>query len=156
MSSWAGSRKTGRGDCPLRQPVQPGTHFNVAGLLLEIIGDDMKEENQDQTNESFSRLSTGAALRFLWNKSAFTLTENELKSLSNMSDEVDLEFSNLVKNIEGVGNLIMNDKESGCFQDTNSVSALLLSLANQIDSLQNFAWVTNDARGMLDYKASKQ
>ena len=116
----------------------------------------MSADNQDQINQEFPRLSLGEAIRHLWNKTAFELKENELKSLSSLNEDVDNEFSNLVKTIEGVGCLLMNDKESGDFQDAKSVSALLLSLSNQVDLLHNLAWISRDAQGMLDYKADKK
>jgi hypothetical protein len=110
----------------------------------------MNTSNQEQA-PSFGNCSAANALQALWNKSSDKLTIAELEWFSGLSDHAASEAQIISENLEGVACLV-NDDNSGFFQDKQNVFNLLSNASSQIKILGELVSISSAA----DFKLKNQ
>lgn len=87
----------------------------------------------------------------LLEKAIDKLTNQELEWLSGFSTAAKMELANVEDILEDVGCLIINDENAGNFQSKESVSMLLFSFSNQLNSINAMLHIAEKAREALKY-----
>lgn len=95
-------------------------------------------------------------LHELWERTASRLSESELEWFARASEHASHIVGNLRHVVEGIGCLVANDgslqnigDKSGNFQSADSVSSLLFSIENQLDSVQGLMNIGSSASNRL-------
>lgn len=106
-----------------------------------------------ETNPSIGIPTTSNALRYLWEKSADRLSNDELKWFADLNDKAGDEADELSRIVMGIGCLIGSDKSAGNFQSAASVAGLMFNLSHQLDTIAGLAQISTQAQERLDYPA---
>lgn len=95
---------------------------------------------------------TSNMLHELWERASPSLSDSELEWFAGASEHAGNIVGNLRHVVEGIGCLVANDGSgqdiscrAGNFQSANSVSSLLFSIENQLDSLQGLINIGDSA-----------
>ena len=89
----------------------------------------------------------------LLEKAEPNLTIEQLNWLANGANEIAfIELDNLHHVVESTACLVATDKEAGNFTDNDSVSILLHSIANQLDTIRALAETAKDAETYCQLK----
>jgi hypothetical protein len=92
---------------------------------------------------------TSNAFINLWDRAAPHLTEQELKWYSCLSENAELEAQQLASITESIGFMIADD-ETGSFDSSESVSDLLYSISNRLDTIHGLLHIASSAKDKLD------
>jgi len=92
--------------------------------------------------------SPSSLIRLLWSKKA-PLARHELEWVGSLGETAAIELSQVADTVEGIGNLIINDEDSGALQSKDAVARLLYSISNQISVLSEIVYITGDANALL-------
>ncbi|MCB6182973.1 hypothetical protein LIN78_05350 [Leeia sp. TBRC 13508] len=89
-------------------------------------------------------------MNMLWDKSKSSLSYEETKWFSNAVYEAERLFANQMSTIEGLACLVADDHNTGSFQDKQSVSSLLFSIAQTMEAGKTLLDVSLAAQFQLD------
>ena len=78
---------------------------------------------------------TSNVLWQLWERTADSLSKSELEYFARATEHAHTEARNLRDVVMGMGCLIASDTQSGALQDTNGTSAMLYTIAEQLDTI---------------------
>jgi hypothetical protein len=92
---------------------------------------------------------TSNAFINLWDRAAPHLTGQELEWFSCLSENAELEVQQLASITESIGFMIADD-ETGSFDSSESVSDLLYSISNRLDTIHGLLHIASRAKDKLD------
>jgi hypothetical protein len=106
---------------------------------------------EDSKQESLGVPTMYNVTNQLLEKAIDKLTHQELEWLTGFSAVAKMELANVEDILEDVGCLIANDEISGNFESKESVSTLLFSFSNQLNSINAMLHIAEKAREALKY-----
>lgn len=87
------------------------------------------------------------ALSALWNRACVGMPQHERKWFAaGAANEVSRQTRQLSTVVEGIGCLVCADKNSGTFQDADSLTDLLFQISNQLSSIAGLASIAELAQ----------
>lgn len=110
---------------------------------------DQTEQEPAQESENYGIPHVSTALFCLWEKSAGSMTDGELKWFSQFTDEAEHKAADLSEIVAGIGCEIGNEKNFGSFQIKGEVATLLFNIAHQIDTIRGMIQIGDSANDRL-------
>ncbi len=90
-------------------------------------------------------MSTGKVLDVLWERAGDRLSPEELEWFAMASDHAEHMALQLQKTVENLGVLLVNDENTGAFDDVGNTGALLFHITNTLDTIRALIHVGESA-----------